>query len=407
MSKHKIVVLGAGYSGLRAVFRMAGKINPIHSEITLINAAPNFMERIRFHQHAVGQVTKTISIEKLLRGKNVRFVQAYVTHIDVHAHMITVKAGEQTQNIAYDTLLYALGSTIDRDSVLGVREYAHVLSMEGKQQLQARLQQLPNNARVLVCGGGLTGLEMASELAETYPKMRVQLVTRGKFGADLSQKGREYLKKVFNQYNIDVQEGVTVNEIKADRVVADNREIPFDVCVWTGAFSVPTLAREAGIVTNERGQIVVDEMLRSTSHPNIFAAGDAAYAPMHPVMVRMSCQSALPMGMSAAENIAHMLKGEPLKPFNMGFVLQGISLGRRNGLIQRVRLDDTPVEQVYTGRLGAWIKEMVCLMTRITLYAERNRLWINTTPQPNWAKLKGRIPAPQLKSATHGHIADA
>ena len=69
-------------------------------------------------------------------------------------------------------------------------------------------------------------------------------------------------------------------------------------------------------------------MLRSISHPNIFAVGDATCpieelgAPM-----RMSLFTALVSGAQAAENIAAAIKGKPLKPLSFIWYGQGIALG--------------------------------------------------------------------------------
>ena len=51
------------------------------------------------------------------------------------------------------------------------------------------------------------------------------------------------------------------------------------------------------------------------------------------------------------------------------YVIQCISLGRRDGLIQFVHADDTPHETVVTGRAAARVKELV---VRGALYATRS-----------------------------------
>ncbi|MNC93710.1 Pyridine nucleotide-disulfide oxidoreductase [compost metagenome] len=50
----------------------------------------------------------------------------------------------------------------------------------------------------------------------------------------------------------------------------------FDLVVWAaGAQALPWL-RASGLATDERGFVLVDEQLRSVSHPEVFAAGDCA-----------------------------------------------------------------------------------------------------------------------------------
>jgi hypothetical protein len=74
----------------------------------------------------------------------------------------------------------------------------------------------------------------------------------------------------------------------------------------------------------------------------------------------MACSVALPMGGHAAGVLLSALRGEPARPFSMGFSAQCISLGRRRGYIQLVHPDDSPRRLHVGGALGARIKEAVC-----------------------------------------------
>ena len=131
--------------------------------------------------------------------------------------------------------------------------------------------------------------------------------------------------------------------------------------MWCTSFEVSAIAREAGLRVNERGQIVVDDFLRS-SDPDIYAAGDAADCRGR----RMSCALALPMG----AYVADLLSGATEKPFRFGFVIQCISLGRNDGIIQFVHADDSPKERCLTGRPAAWIKELICRYTVMSMRME-------------------------------------
>jgi NADH dehydrogenase FAD-containing subunit len=140
--------------------------------------------------------------------------------------------------------------------------------------------------------------------------------------------------------------------------VDDPKTLGADVVVWAGAFRVSDIARNAGLRVNERGQIAVDEHLRS-SDPSIFAIGDAAFCDGY----RMSCAVALPMGAYVADS----LTGATTGPFRFAFVIQCISLGRSDGIVQFVHPDDSPKERALTGRPAAWIKELICRYTTLSL----------------------------------------
>jgi NADH dehydrogenase FAD-containing subunit len=98
--------------------------------------------------------------------------------------------------------------------------------------------------------------------------------------------------------------------------------------IWAGGFIASPLAREAGLRVNGQNQVLVDPYLRSLSHPNIYAVGDAACPVEEPgVPTRMSLFMALASGAQAAENIAAGLKGQTPQPLSFVWYGQGIALG--------------------------------------------------------------------------------
>jgi NADH dehydrogenase FAD-containing subunit len=101
--------------------------------------------------------------------------------------------------------------------------------------------------------------------------------------------------------------------------------------------------------------------MRSVSHPDVYAIGDAAMA-MGPgdKPLRMSCASGTPMAWQAADAIAARLTGGKLPNVPLRYFNQCISLGRGDGLIQYVTADDRAVRAALTGRFAALYKELVC-----------------------------------------------
>jgi NADH dehydrogenase FAD-containing subunit len=371
-----ILILGGGYAGVLAALRLAGKSR--NTSITLVNQSDTFVERIRLHQLAAGQTPRQHPIARLIQGKGIHFVQGRVTALDPERRAATVQTNARAQTLSYDQLVYALGSSVDRDGVPGIREHALTLGgVDAARELQARVQRQPN-ARVIVVGGGLTGIELTAELAETYPGLSITLLSHDPLGPNLSRKGREYLLQHFARRGVTVREGATVERIMADGVrMAGGEHVPADLTLWAGSFAVSPLARESGLAVNRCGQILIDPLLRSVSHPDIFAVGDAAATGL-----RMACATALPQGAHAADNLAALLSGQPLKSFRFGFGGRCISLGRHDGMVQMVNTDDSPREQIITGRAGALVKELICRYTVYSLIWTRYLPGIYWWPQP-------------------------
>ncbi|MGW6425767.1 NAD(P)/FAD-dependent oxidoreductase [Nocardia sp. NPDC055053] len=357
--KHRIVVLGAGYAGAIAAGRLAKRLHRDDVAITLVNADADFVERVRMHQLATGQQLRERPLREVYAGTGVQVVIDRVTAVDVERKQVALDGGE---TIAYDTLVYALGSTGADQGVPGVAEHAH--SLAGKQaalRLRARLAELSAGAPVVVVGGGLTGIEAATEIAEARPDLAVSIAARRGVGAWLSEKAQQHLKKTMDRLGITVHDHAGITRVTATAVVAGATEIPSALTVWTAGFAVHPIAAATTLTVSDTGRIVVDATMRSVSHPDVYAVGDAALADgPGGVPLRMACATGSPMAWRAGDAIAARLTGRPVPDEQIGYALQCISLGRRDGIVQKVTFDDQPTSTVLTGRIGARVKEFIC-----------------------------------------------
>ncbi|SIN36854.1 NAD(P)/FAD-dependent oxidoreductase [Micromonospora cremea] len=361
--QQRIIVLGAGYTGAIAAGRLAKRLCREDAAITLVNAEPDFVERVRMHQLAAGQDLKPRPFSEMFAGTGVELRLAKVTGVDVDRKTVAVIDANGAEELAYDTLVYALGSGWNAQGVPGTAEHAYeIASRPGALRLRERLARLDAGQTVVVVGGGLTGVEAATEIAEARPDLDVALAARGGLGDWLSPKGREHLRKVFGKLGITVHEHAAVTGVEADRVAtADGKAIAAGVTVWTTGFSVHPIAKATAVEVTGTGQIVVDGTMRSVSHPDVYAVGDAAMV-MGPgdKPLRMSCASGTPTAWQAADTIAARLTGGKLPNTSIRYFQQCISLGRKEGLIQFVTADDRAVQAVLTGRLAAVYKELIC-----------------------------------------------
>ncbi|WP_258023870.1 NAD(P)/FAD-dependent oxidoreductase [Streptomyces bambusae] len=363
-SRH-IVVLGAGYTGMFSAVRLAHRTRRTGVRITLVNPSSRFVERLRMHQIAAGQKLAEHRIPELLAGTGVTFVQGTVTAIDPEARRITVDGAgslDGAGTLAYDTLVYALGSSTDTGTVPGADTHAYTLnSPETAGRFAARLTEVAAaGGTVTVCGGGLTGIEAATEIAEAHPGLDVTLVSTEEPGSMMGEKARAYLHRALDRLGITVETGARVAKVLPGAVeLADGRTIRSDACLWTAGVRVSPLAADAGIATDDRGLILVDDTLRSVSHPQIHAVGDAAAVRMDFGQLHGSCQSGLPTAQYTADTIARLVRGKSVKPFRFGYFHQPLSLGRRDAVIQFTKADFTPRGLRLTGRTAVLYKELV------------------------------------------------
>lgn len=365
----RIVVLGAGYAGLPAARRIANQVRGDGAEVTVVSASPSFLERPRLHQAATGQRLRELPLSGLVGGQDGDdLLVGRVTGIDVTAREVRVTSQHGERLIGYDILVYALGSTVDVNSVTGVAEWGHTLAdAASAARLSDALTGLRSGGTVAVCGGGLCGIEMATEVAESFPDLRIRLVSRTEPGAWLSQRARRHVDRAFDRLNVEVLAGSEVVKVTDGALAVDGgRDVPYDICVWAGGFTVPSLAREAGLAVNAQGRVLVDETLRSVSHPDVYAIGDAAAAsgPWGSALA-YGCRSGGFTGPYVADAIVDQMAGKAPGPFRFRYFHECVSLGRRDALIQFMDPGNTPHRFVLTGRAAVWYKNIVLDSARL------------------------------------------
>ncbi|QEV18446.1 NAD(P)/FAD-dependent oxidoreductase [Streptomyces alboniger] len=348
-----VVVIGGGYAGVMAANRLTlrGDVT-----VTLINPRPDFVHRIRLHQLVGGTGDAVVGFREVL-SERVRLTVDSVARIDTAGRSVALASGG---TVGYDYLIYAVGSGSADPGVPGAAEFAHPLAdLEEAERLRPVLDDAPATAPVTVVGAGPTGIETAAELAEAG--RAVTLVCGGVLGPYLHTKGRRSVATRLARLGVTVLDGsgTKVTAVTRDAVrLADGRELPSRVTVWTAGFGVPDLAARSGLSTDALGRLLTDETLTSVDDERVVAAGDSAAPSGLPL--RMSCQAAMPLGARAADTVISRIAGERPADLKQSFVAQCISLGRSDGIFQFANRSDVAVGFHIDGGLGAKAKEAVC-----------------------------------------------
>jgi NADH dehydrogenase FAD-containing subunit len=374
----RILVLGAGIAGLLFTLRLAGKVAHESVQITLVDEADTFTIRPRLHEFATNQRIFRRPFLEILRKTQVQFLQGRVTSLDPSQHRVTVQ-DQQQHELGYDYLIYALGSMTDRQNVPGVEQYAYSLSASGPFSASALRERLPEigarGGQVVVCGGGVTGIETAAQVASVYPQIKVSLVARGALAHSWDKSVADIFRRRLMSLGVEIVDQSEVSAVRAQSVVLEGGcELECSLCIWTTGFVVQPLAREAGLAVNERDQVLVDPFLHSVSHPQIYAIGDAALPVEDPGVshVRMSAFTASIMGAHGADCLSAELAGKRPKPLSFAYVAQAIALGQHHAIFLPLSPDDKPRPPYITGRLGALMREaFVGFVVTATLAQQR------------------------------------
>jgi NADH:ubiquinone reductase (H+-translocating) len=367
-----IVVVGGGYAGLFAAHRArraAARARRADVRIIVVDVDDAWQERTRWHQVAAGETIRSRSRQRIFRGTGVETVTGTVVAIDLDSRAVHF-TGDRQAPLPFDRLVYAVGSRSTACAVPGALDNAHTLdNAAASRRLALAVGQQPAS-RVLIVGGGLTGIQTAAQIAQRYPAARVTLLSSGAIGHELPDKARKTVCQALGQLGVQiVTQEHRVQAVQPGGVRWPGGQMDADLVVWTAGFAPSGLAAQAGLQVTQTGQVVVDDALRSVSHPFVFAAGDGAAVPR--AASPYGAYAATATGATAGTNAGLDLAGQVIKPLNMGYSFLAASLGRRNAVVQLLNADGTPRPQMLTGRPASAIKEAIEHYVTFAIQAER------------------------------------
>lgn len=354
MSK-KIVILGAGYGGLLAALTVRKYLTADEAKVTVVNQYPTHQIITELHRLAAGSIAEqaiAMPLEKLLRGKDVKLKIAKVETFSADTKEVKLNDGS---TLTYDALVVALGSTTAYFGIPGLEENSLVLKSAKdanfiNQHIEERIAAYaktknPADAAILIGGGGLTGIELVGEIADRMPalakrhginpsEIKLMLVEAGpKVMPMLPDHLIERATTSLEKRGVTFLTGLPVTGVEGNVIdLKDGQKIVANTFVWTGGVQGNPLVGQSGLEVN-RGRATVNEFLQSTSHNDVFIAGDSAVffgpdgRPYPP-----TAQIAWQMGENVGYNLYAYLEGksfETFSPINSGTLA---SLGRKDAV---------------------------------------------------------------------------
>ena len=266
------LILGGGYAGLMAAARIGSR-----AAVTLVDARPEFSQRIRFHELLAGR-PKTLDFARWLGRRGARFVQA---RVDPGARAAARHGPDARRESDRAGLRHPDPRPGERHGGRGSGVAENAVRLDDPAAIRrTRRGSGPRRLRRPGAGGRRRahGIETATELAERYPGLRVTLATRGRVGEGYSRPERSTCGGVCGSGRVAPGRRRHPGPGAGPRLAGGRGAIDFDLCVWAGGFAGSSLAREAGLTVDRCGRALVDPALRAAGHPEIFVAGDSAVA---------------------------------------------------------------------------------------------------------------------------------
>ena len=316
-SERQLLLLGAGHAHVHVLSQMASA--PwAGAQVTLI--AP--YDRQLYSGMVPGFVAGhyaledcVIPLEPLVRRSGIRWIQRSVCTLDAVARTVTLDDGSC---LHYDGLSLNTGPVQDRalieQTMPGAR--AHALFIRPIEAFGALWPEVEQRAqakplRITVIGAGAAGMELAMAIRHRLPKAAVTLLCGSTpVGAGYTERVQARLKDALRKRKITLLQDTATAVHPGEVVLASGATLACDVpLVATGA-QAPAWLLASGLVLDLQGFVAVDAFQRSTSHPEVFAAGD--------VSTRMDCPMArsgvyaVRAGPALAMNLAAALAGQAL-----------------------------------------------------------------------------------------------
>lgn len=363
-----LVILGAGYAGLTVaeeVRRRAKGSVPI----VLVDRHP--LQVLRTELYEVGQIAAaggdvarwTVPLARVFDRISVTLRQGDVEGVDLDRKVVRLDSGD----LAYGSLAICLGNVAAYYGVPGATEHTYnVYRLSGAQRLGRALLDIerasPNlkgerRPRVLVVGGGSTGVELAAEVATTdwgkltgstvRPPDVFLLAGSLPLLAGMSPRLIQHARTTLHEIGVTIIHGLNVVNVEPNRVhLEDGSVLACDAAVWCAGVEAPAVVRELSVPHGKGGRIATEPTLEVPGHSGVFAVGDVVEFrdPATGMLVPGTAQAALSEARTAARNIVARARGEALEPFRYRErgVIVALGVGRGAGMLGRVTVWGSP-----------------------------------------------------------------
>lgn len=350
----RILIVGGGYAGFYAAWRLEKLLRRGEAEVTLIDPLPYMTYQPFLPEVAAGSIEPRHAVVSHRRHlKRTKVVTGKISKVVHDKKFATVSlAGGHFEDISYDHIVMTAGAITRTFPISGVADVAIGMKtieeavdvrnrLIGNFERAEALPAGPERQRLLttvVVGGGFAGIEIFAELrsAATYllrhfpgisfDEVQFHLIeAMGRIMPEVSQKTSEWVIKNLARRNAKIHLNTQlVSADKGNLQLSTGETVATDLVIWTAGAAANPVAKATDLPTDERGRITVEPTLRVVSEDSVIAgawsAGDVAAVPdLTGDGVAGFCvpnaQHAVRQGKLLAKNLAAVLRGEGPRPY--------------------------------------------------------------------------------------------
>ena len=336
-----VLILGGGFGGQYAARRLALRLPP-GSTITLVDRNDYLLYTPMLTEVAGGAVRSQHIAAPSTGHRRVKFIQAEITAADLRAKSVSLSTGE---TLFVDQIILALGSMANFRDVPGAKEHSITMKTMADAQklhdqalrsllLASQTDDVSERQRLLtfvVAGGGYTGVESMVALRELIYKaaphhsikpdeLRLILIEpTERLMAEMPASLGDYGKQVLEADGIAISLNLGVKSVEPTTLTLSSGEIlPFGLLLWDAGIIPNLLLKTIDCPRGKKGGIVTDSCFQVSGLPGVWALGDCAETPdpNNPGKTfAPTAQNSTRAGVHVADNINHLLRGRPVRPF--------------------------------------------------------------------------------------------
>lgn len=350
-----IVIVGGGFAGTRVARQLEEKLPKQAARVSLINDV-NFSLYTPFLPEAAAGTLEprhvVTPLREVLHRTHIRIGSA-LGH-DPQSRTILFENGRGQEELHYDRLVLALGSTSRLRDVQGLREHAvgfkslqdaiwlrnRVLELLEEANSETDVQRAQELLSFLFVGGGWAGLEAIAELQDfaaqaiqSYPLARLRgmrwtlVDSSPRVLQEIDSGLAEYATEQLRSRGIDIRTSTTLEKLgSTSALLSDGTEIPTRTTVWTAGVRPHPALQNFGLALGERGHLLVDQELRASE--NVWGLGDCAQVPEKNGWAPPTAQHALRQADLVATNLLASLGYGGTRKYSYRSFGSFVNLGR-------------------------------------------------------------------------------
>eukprot|EP01038_Epipyxis_sp_PR26KG_P004985 gene4985-6968_t len=324
-NKQQIYIVGGGFGGLYTALGLADKLNHISktmADIHIIDPKDNFVFLPLLYELAVGSASSvevTPKYNDLLQNKPIKFLKGAVQAVNFSSNTLELLQGNKSNIFNYDKLIIAVGIQPKLDLIPGAREFSiPFYRKEDATALRQKLFYLKNKkqgyVRVSVIGGGYSGVEVATNVAEFIGQDRVMVTIIDRNSKILSTSAphnRDVAERALISYGIDKKCNTSVKSVTKDGLELVDEEgnnyfFNSDLVITTSGTEQSNFVKNLEISKDKFGRILTKSSLQTVDYPDVFALGDCSSVENYPVP--STAQVAMQQSNTVVDNIVKLIK---------------------------------------------------------------------------------------------------